>query len=185
MLHSQLRINVPWWLPPHMDFLILHQPLPLRISAQTLSSSIASTLLKMRMERHVVRKPIQILGAPLPHVYPLLLASTSQCTPHSSFHLRPRWFHADSWACIHFPESVSLPERNKGHPVRTSSPLKLFWFWCRYTIGTIRGTEPYYPLQVSCIASFRKLKASLWAAITYSMENTSISTSVFHGHLAA
>ena len=90
---------------------------------------------------------------------------------------------------LHFPESVSLPERNKSHPVRISSPLKFIlvriWFQCRYTIGITRGTEPYYPLQVSCIASFRKLKASLWAAITYSMENTSVGPLVFQGHLAA
>jgi len=29
---------------------------------------------------------------------------------------------------LHFPENVSLLERNKGRPVRTSSPLKLSWF---------------------------------------------------------
>ena len=33
--------------------------------------------------------------------------------------------------------------------------------------------------------SYRKLKASPWAAITYSMRNTSVSSFVFQRHLAA
>lgn len=64
------------------------------------------------------------------------------------------------------------------------SPLTLSWSWRWDAVGTTQDTEPYSPLKLFWVTSYRKWKASLWAAVTYSTTNTSVSPLIFQGHLA-